>query len=393
MLVRMRALSTFRQRSAVAATSVAVAALVASSAPGVPTVVAADAPAAVRPADQYVPPAVPVGLSAPGWQVESPAVQAAELGQLTRQPIPMGLLGGWAARAGSPAAVAAAAMPPAPPSAGAVAAVAVEFALAQQGRPYVWGATGPLAYDCSGLTQRSYATAGVPLPRVSADQARAGSPVRLLDLQAGDLLFWAYDPANLNTVHHVAMYLGGGYVVHAPQPGEVVEVAPIWLSGYAGAVRVAGVPTGAAVPTFPGLPGAAGAQLGTGPVGDPTLPIPPGSVPGGSTPPGTTPPGTTPPASTPPASTPPASTPPASTPPASTAPPSSPPPSSDPPPTTEPPASTDPAPPPSTDPPTSAPADTEAPSSDPPPPATSEPAATTPAAAASTEPPAATPSS
>ncbi|HVQ92981.1 MAG TPA: C40 family peptidase [Mycobacteriales bacterium] len=380
----MRALSTFRQRAAAAATSVAVAALVASSAPGVPTAVAADAPAAVRPADQYVPPAVPVGLSAPGWEVESPAVQAAELGQLTRQPIPMAPLGGWAARAGSPAAVAAASMPAAPPSAGAVAAVAVEFALAQQGRPYVWGATGPAAYDCSGLTQRSYATAGVPLPRVSADQARAGTPVRLLDLQAGDLLFWAYDPANLNTVHHVAMYLGGGYVVHAPQPGEVVEVAAIWLSGYAGAVRVAGVPTTAAVPTFPGLPGAGGAQLGTGPAGDPTLPSPPRTVPipGGSTPPGTTPPGTTPPATTPPASTPPASTPP----------PSTPPPSSEPPPTTEPPASTDPAPPPSTDPPTSAPADTEAPSSDPPAPTTSEPATTTPAAAASTEPPAATPS-
>jgi len=68
------------------------------------------------------------------------------------------------------------------------------------------------------------------------------------DLLPGDLLFWAYNPGDLSTVHHVAMYLGGGKIVQAPQPGEFVEVTDMWLSGYAGAVRVATGPADTALP-------------------------------------------------------------------------------------------------------------------------------------------------
>jgi cell wall-associated NlpC family hydrolase len=161
--------------------------------------------------------------------------------------------------------------------------VAIRYALAQVGKPYVWGATGPGSYDCSGLVQRSYAMAGVALPRTSREQARVGKAVELPDLLPGDLLFWAYDPSNLATVHHVAIYLGDGKIVQAPQPGEFVEVTTMWLSGYAGAVRVATGPATAALPPVPvGVPG-----TGITPVGD--------AMPDGSPPPPVLPPADSPP--------------------------------------------------------------------------------------------------
>jgi cell wall-associated NlpC family hydrolase len=120
--------------------------------------------------------------------------------------------------------------------------VAIAFAMAQRGATYVWGATGPNAFDCSGLTLRAYQAAGIPLPRTSREQARVGARVPVsagVDaLAPGDLVFWAYSPNNLSTVHHVALYLGGRQVVHAPQTGEVVKVSTIWPTGYAGGVRV-----------------------------------------------------------------------------------------------------------------------------------------------------------
>jgi cell wall-associated NlpC family hydrolase len=119
----------------------------------------------------------------------------------------------------------------------AQAAAALEFANSQVGKPYVWGATGPDAYDCSGLTGAAYAAAGVPLPRTSREQWYVGQHVELGALQPGDLLFWAYDAADPATIHHVAIYAGAGLMVAAPHSGDVVKVQPVYLDGYVGAVR------------------------------------------------------------------------------------------------------------------------------------------------------------
>ncbi|GAC1439256.1 MAG: NlpC/P60 family protein [Mycobacteriales bacterium] len=117
------------------------------------------------------------------------------------------------------------------------AASAVAEATTHLGSPYVWGATGPAAFDCSGLTLTAYRAAGIALPRVAADQWYSGPQVALGDLQPGDLLFWASDVANPATIHHVAMYLGNGQMIAAPHSGDVVKVEPVYLDGYIGAVR------------------------------------------------------------------------------------------------------------------------------------------------------------
>ncbi|NKQ57375.1 C40 family peptidase [Amycolatopsis sp. K13G38] len=107
------------------------------------------------------------------------------------------------------------------------AAKAIAFALGEQGKPYVWGATGPDSYDCSGLMLRAYQAAGITLDRVSADQYHDGAMLRVRDAQPGDLLFWAYDPSNPNTIHHVAMYLGNGKIVEAQQTGVPVHTRSV----------------------------------------------------------------------------------------------------------------------------------------------------------------------
>jgi cell wall-associated NlpC family hydrolase len=109
---------------------------------------------------------------------------------------------------------------------------AVAFALAQVGKPYSWGATGPSAYDCSGLTLAAWASAGVSLPRSSSAQYGAGTRVSRSELQPGDLVFY-YSP-----ISHVAMYIGGGQIVHATHPGSPVQVDPVGLMPYSGATRV-----------------------------------------------------------------------------------------------------------------------------------------------------------
>jgi len=112
-------------------------------------------------------------------------------------------------------------------------------ALSRQGMPYVWGAAGPSSFDCSGLVQWSFAQAGVRMPRVAADQARTGPAVPVGQLQAGDLLFYHTDPTDPGYISHVAIYLGGGKMIQAPQPGQNVEVVPADTgSEFAGAVRV-----------------------------------------------------------------------------------------------------------------------------------------------------------
>jgi peptidoglycan DL-endopeptidase CwlO len=126
--------------------------------------------------------------------------------------------------------------------ASAAARKAVAVALAQLGSPYVWGAEGPATFDCSGLTSFAYAAAGIAIPRVSRDQfaAYAGlRPVDPLHLVAGDLVFFADNPGNPGTIHHVGMYIGKGLMVEAPHTGAVVRTSPIWRPSYAGAVRPA----------------------------------------------------------------------------------------------------------------------------------------------------------
>jgi cell wall-associated NlpC family hydrolase len=128
--------------------------------------------------------------------------------------------------------VAAAAAPAAAPN--GAAQVAVDTALAQVGDPYVYGATGPNSFDCSGLTSYAYKAAGITIPRTSKLQSTFGTPVAKADLQPGDLVFF-YSP-----VSHVGMYIGNGQMVHASTAGKPVAVVNLdSMPSYAGARRVA----------------------------------------------------------------------------------------------------------------------------------------------------------
>jgi cell wall-associated NlpC family hydrolase len=117
---------------------------------------------------------------------------------------------------------------------------AVRYALAQLGKPYVWGAEGPHSFDCSGLVQTAYAAAGVTLPRTARPQYRATTGVPVSALLPGDLLFFGPDRTDWDSIHHVGIYLGGGRMVHAPTTGDVVRIAPVWWAEFFGATRVVG---------------------------------------------------------------------------------------------------------------------------------------------------------
>jgi cell wall-associated NlpC family hydrolase len=118
-------------------------------------------------------------------------------------------------------------------------AAALRAAESRRGLPYVWGASGPSSFDCSGLVQWSFAQAGITMPRVAADQARAGLAVPATQLQPGDLLFYHTDPTDPGYISHVAIYLGNGWMIQAPQPGMDVEIVPASFgSQFAGAIRV-----------------------------------------------------------------------------------------------------------------------------------------------------------
>src|SRR5580700_2235984 len=115
----------------------------------------------------------------------------------------------------------------------------LEAAVSRLGMPYVWGAAGPTSFDCSGLVQWSFAQAGVVMPRVAADQARTGPSVPVSQLEPGDLLFYHTDPTAPGYISHVAIYLGGGKMIQAPEPGMDVEVVPVAGGAeFAGAVDV-----------------------------------------------------------------------------------------------------------------------------------------------------------
>ncbi len=130
-----------------------------------------------------------------------------------------------------------------------LAKAALAFAQQQLGKPYLWGATGPASFDCSGLTGAAYAAAGLTLPRTSREQWYSGPHVALGQLEPGDLLFWAHDVNDPSTIHHVALYAGNDLMVAAPHSGDVVRVQPVYLDGYIGAVR-------------PGAPAPAGQSAG-----------------------------------------------------------------------------------------------------------------------------------
>ena len=109
---------------------------------------------------------------------------------------------------------------------------AVQVALAQIGDPYVWGAGGPDAFDCSGLTSYAWAAAGVSLPHSSAGQMGYGTRVSRSEVRAGDLVFF-YSP-----VHHVGLAISNTMMVHASTFGVPVKVAPIDSSPFTGATRL-----------------------------------------------------------------------------------------------------------------------------------------------------------
>ncbi|MDN0194244.1 C40 family peptidase [Streptomyces sp. S.PNR 29] len=108
---------------------------------------------------------------------------------------------------------------------------AVEFATAQMGKPYEWGAEGPDAYDCSGLTSEAWASAGQTVPRTSQEQWKQLEHVDIEDMRPGDLIIY-FDDAS-----HVAMYVGDGAIVHAPRPGRTVTLAGAGSMPILGVVR------------------------------------------------------------------------------------------------------------------------------------------------------------
>jgi cell wall-associated NlpC family hydrolase len=111
---------------------------------------------------------------------------------------------------------------------GGAAGKAVKFACAQIGKPYVWGAAGPDSYDCSGLTQRAWAQAGVSLPHNAAKQYSVTQRISRSQLRPGDLVFY------FSPISHVGMYVGDGWIVHAPRAGESVRMRKIGsdIAGY-----------------------------------------------------------------------------------------------------------------------------------------------------------------
>lgn len=121
--------------------------------------------------------------------------------------------------------------PPAdpPPASGSKVDRAIAFAKAQLGEPYEWAGAGPSSWDCSGLTMRAYQAAGISLSHYAPDQYTATKRVSVSNIQRGDLLYWSDGSAS--SIYHVALYLGGGQMIHAPRPGRGVEIVPVsyWI--------------------------------------------------------------------------------------------------------------------------------------------------------------------
>jgi cell wall-associated NlpC family hydrolase len=103
----------------------------------------------------------------------------------------------------------------------------VAIARAQAGKPYRYGAVGPSAFDCSGLTGYAYRAVHLTLPRTADQQYRASRHLSRAAARPGDLVFWVSG----GHAYHVAVYAGGGKVWHAPKPGSSVRLATIWSAG------------------------------------------------------------------------------------------------------------------------------------------------------------------
>ncbi|MEJ8281434.1 C40 family peptidase [Pseudonocardia spirodelae] len=173
----------------------------------VATTAAAAAALSVLPAATAAPAGTPA--PAPAATVTRDVAPAATV-LPTQAPHPAAVATTAAARAAAPAAQAAAAR-----------SSALATAMAQLGKPYRWGATGPSAFDCSGLVSYAYGKAGKDLPRTSRAQAQVGTKVAKSALKPGDLVFF-YSP-----VSHVGIYIGGGRIVHASTSGQPVKISDI----------------------------------------------------------------------------------------------------------------------------------------------------------------------
>ncbi|WP_407911996.1 NlpC/P60 family protein [Kitasatospora sp. NE20-6] len=124
----------------------------------------------------------------------------------------------------------------------AQAAGAIYFAQTKLGTPYLWGGEGLPSqsgrFDCSGLTQAAFASVGITLPRVANDQWYAGEHPSRDQLRPGDLVFFANDLGDPRSIHHVGIYVGGGYMIDAPHTGAVIRYDRIDHRDYIGATRV-----------------------------------------------------------------------------------------------------------------------------------------------------------
>jgi cell wall-associated NlpC family hydrolase len=118
------------------------------------------------------------------------------------------------------------------PTANTVGAQALQAAISKEGDPYVWGAAGPGAFDCSGLVVWAYAQEGIALPHYTGSLWNSGMHVARSDLEPGDLVFFFSD------ISHVGIYIGNGMMIDAPDFGVPVKVDPVYWGAYVGAVRI-----------------------------------------------------------------------------------------------------------------------------------------------------------
>lgn len=124
-----------------------------------------------------------------------------------------------------------------PVAASGGASTAVAWAYREIGKPYVWGASGPNSFDCSGLAMYVWAKAGVYLQHYTGSQWNEGTHVSQSQLEPGDLVFFATNTSDAATIHHVGVYIGGGEMIDAPYTGVNVRKDPAFRPDYIGAVR------------------------------------------------------------------------------------------------------------------------------------------------------------